>query len=1040
MSFDTDAGIISWTDLPISTTTENIVNSYSASIANIDLLTIYGVTNGSRTLTRSAVGIASSTPWGTLSVEMGSTSPAFVVSDEGTSTPAFIVGGNGFVGLGTSTPGTLFSVQGIANFSTATSTFLSTGGINVTSGCVAIRGVCLGSGSGAGTVNSGTINQLAYYTGSTAVSSSGFLSINNTSGFLGIGTSTPGSQVAIGGNAIGNTLLELDALTGQTAPILNVRLASTTKFIVSSTGNVGIGTSTPDAILTIQSVGKFVANATSSIWNGLAVSGLTATSSGIIVTGGSILSNGRIELTGTATSSFTSSGLSVAGGGLASSAGLTITGGRIKSSGELEITSVATSTFLGSIGVGTTTPLARLSIDGSTNTTLGIAGIHEIVTINPTAGGAIQYGNRFIIQNMPTNGANTMTGQLIRVIDSSGNSNTVLGQEIQAGSGTTTAGVNTGLRANGKTFGVQGLTTSSAAGTLVPAGLYAETTGTTQGQALRAYSASITTADMGMFYEEGTQTFSGTGLKMNFNAAGGGAFTGNFINFQVQGASMLIASSSGTLAIGSTTPYLGANIPSSHRSLIIDSGAMGTGTSTPLLYLSTSDASAGNKMFISAFSDSGANPRFIVQTTGKIVTDDTAVTGPADVAEYISAKNDKPYLEPGDLLVIDGSDLHNLAKKSTGIPYDSKVIGVVSTKPGFVAGGGSVEQNHDDDVIGALIGRVPVKVSDENGEVKVGDRLTSSSIPGVAMKATSSGMTIGMALEGFDGVNAYSQGTLDVLAQKESVESTATVTETKTIDNRNYSGEANPAKDGTVKEVTVSRQATTTTEIFVKPENAPATASTTSSGKMVKIGKVLVFLNLTHITLDSGLSGLTSTSTDNAWTIGQQSGKVTVNYSADLNLQGNNIYDVGAISGMSGKWRIDENGKLTAKEIEVEKATVTKELNVGTADKPTGITIYDEVTGSPYCIKMSNGAMVTSVGTCVSAPPSESPAPEPSPTPTIIEEPPQSGDDATAGQATPTPEPTPPEPTPTPTPEPTIIEEPPQSGDDATAGQATPTL
>jgi hypothetical protein len=46
-----------------------------------------------------------------------------------------------------------------------------------------------------------------------------------------------------------------------------------------------------------------------------------------------------------------------------------------------------------------------------------------------------------------------------------------------------------------------------------------------------------------------------------------------------------------------------------------------------------------------------------------------------------------------------------------------------------------------------LAGRVPVKVSMENGPIQVGDPLTSSSTPGVAMKATRAGKVLGYALE-----------------------------------------------------------------------------------------------------------------------------------------------------------------------------------------------------------------------------------------------------------------------------------------------------
>ena len=39
-------------------------------------------------------------------------------------------------------------------------------------------------------------------------------------------------------------------------------------------------------------------------------------------------------------------------------------------------------------------------------------------------------------------------------------------------------------------------------------------------------------------------------------------------------------------------------------------------------------------------------------------------------------------------------------------------------------------------------------------------------------------------------------------------------------------------------------------------------------------------------------------------------------------------------------------------------------MTVGTAEKPAGITLYDEVTGDPYCVKMQNGALVSIAGEC----------------------------------------------------------------------------
>ena len=82
-----------------------------------------------------------------------------------------------------------------------------------------------------------------------------------------------------------------------------------------------------------------------------------------------------------------------------------------------------------------------------------------------------------------------------------------------------------------------------------------------------------------------------------------------------------------------------------------------------------------------------------------------------------------------------------------GDTYDSSTIGVISTEPGLYL------QNWEDNKTNtrplALAGRVPVKVTDENGPINRGDLLTASSKPGYAMKATNGGMIIGRALEDF---------------------------------------------------------------------------------------------------------------------------------------------------------------------------------------------------------------------------------------------------------------------------------------------------
>mgnify|MGYP001585353540 CR=1 FL=1 len=116
----------------------------------------------------------------------------------------------------------------------------------------------------------------------------------------------------------------------------------------------------------------------------------------------------------------------------------------------------------------------------------------------------------------------------------------------------------------------------------------------------------------------------------------------------------------------------------------------------------------------------------------------------ADLAELYSTADST--LEPGELVSLDPNVINGV--KRTVRPYDSQLIGVISTEPALLIGG------QDDGVTAvpvALAGRVPVKVSTENGPVKPGDMLTSSSFPGVAMKATKAGTIVGQAMTGFDG-------------------------------------------------------------------------------------------------------------------------------------------------------------------------------------------------------------------------------------------------------------------------------------------------
>lgn len=116
----------------------------------------------------------------------------------------------------------------------------------------------------------------------------------------------------------------------------------------------------------------------------------------------------------------------------------------------------------------------------------------------------------------------------------------------------------------------------------------------------------------------------------------------------------------------------------------------------------------------------------------------TAQVAPnADIAEWYLFNGEKP--QPGEIVSI-ASDYSKIEKSNT--PYDQRLSGIITTKPGIILG-----EKTDDAVAMALTGRVPAKVTISNNQIKSGDSITSSVLPGVGMKAAQAGQIVGKALE-----------------------------------------------------------------------------------------------------------------------------------------------------------------------------------------------------------------------------------------------------------------------------------------------------
>jgi hypothetical protein len=98
--------------------------------------------DGSSMITATANGTGI-TSWNDINFQTGDQINLQTGNGSATSTKMLITNA-GSVGIGTTTPGSILSVQGVANFTTATSTYYSTGGINIGSGCFAVAGNCIG--------------------------------------------------------------------------------------------------------------------------------------------------------------------------------------------------------------------------------------------------------------------------------------------------------------------------------------------------------------------------------------------------------------------------------------------------------------------------------------------------------------------------------------------------------------------------------------------------------------------------------------------------------------------------------------------------------------------------------------------------------------------------------------------------------------------------------------------------------------------------------------------------------------------------------
>jgi hypothetical protein len=135
--------------------------------------------------------------------------------------------------------------------------------------------------------------------------------------------------------------------------------------------------------------------------------------------------------------------------------------------------------------------------------------------------------------------------------------------------------------------------------------------------------------------------------------------------------------------------------------------------------------------------------------------------GGQDYADLVTVKGRSSDYEPGDVMVISDDPARPFARSAK--PYARNVAGIYSTKPGVLGSKRGIADPADNEIPLALTGIVPCKVSCENGPIRMGDPLVTSSTPGYAMKGTDPrrmvGAIVGKALQPL----AKGRGVIEVL-------------------------------------------------------------------------------------------------------------------------------------------------------------------------------------------------------------------------------------------------------------------------------------
>ena len=195
----------------------DILNLYDGSTA------VFTVKDGG------TVGVASSTPWGLLAVEQSTETRSFVVGNSGSSTPSFVingVNGDGRVGIGVASPSSALHVQNAVSpqltLAYDSSNYYTTGASST--------GVITFTRYGSALQNGFTLADT-----------------------VAIATSTAQTILTVNSTSTTNASTTLAVYQAGSGDILNLYDGGTAVFTVLDGGKIGVSSSTPFALLSVNS-------------------------------------------------------------------------------------------------------------------------------------------------------------------------------------------------------------------------------------------------------------------------------------------------------------------------------------------------------------------------------------------------------------------------------------------------------------------------------------------------------------------------------------------------------------------------------------------------------------------------------------------------------------------------------------------------------------------------------------------------------------------------------------------------------------------